>query len=76
MGGCFSPGTLEENQAQMSFGLTGGDFYGNSVRICGNRLQPADNKYACDSVLSADTSTVAVPGPHADRAGVDDRHPG
>jgi hypothetical protein len=64
LGGCFEPGSVEPNQSQMAFALGGGDFYGNSVRICGARVTHADSKYACDSVLSADESSVAVPGPH------------
>jgi hypothetical protein len=61
---CFSPGNTEESHSQMAFGLSGGDFAGNSIRICGARLIPADSKYACDSVLPGDASSVAVPGPH------------
>jgi hypothetical protein len=65
IGGCsFDEGSLGGKQSQMSFGLSGGDFYGNSIRICGARVYPADSKYACDSVLSPYSSSVAVPGPH------------
>ncbi|HEX5058881.1 MAG TPA: hypothetical protein VFV99_05945 [Kofleriaceae bacterium] len=64
MGGCFSPGSSEENTSQMAFGLGGGDFAGNSVRICGQRQMAADSKYFCDSVLPGDSSSVEVPGPH------------
>lgn len=64
MGGCFDAGSMEPNHSQMAFALGGGDFYGNSVRICGARVHAADSKYACDSVLPGDASSLAVPGLH------------
>lgn len=42
----------EDATSSIAFALSGGDFTGNSVRICGSRTQ-ADGKYRCNSQLSA-----------------------
>lgn len=39
-------------QASATFSITGADFSGNSVRICGSRMPPADSKYRCISSLT------------------------
>src|SRR5215467_13849825 len=53
----------EEKMSSMEFGIGGGDFAGNSIRICGARNPAADGKFRCDSVLPPDSSSVSVPGP-------------
>lgn len=39
--------------ASTSFAITGVDFTGDSVRICGSRRPPADSRYFCNSTLSS-----------------------
>ncbi|MCL2725802.1 MAG: hypothetical protein FWD69_15350, partial [Polyangiaceae bacterium] len=56
---CSSNSTNQEGtggsngNASMTFALSGGDFTGNSVRICGSRPAP-DPKYRCNSSLTPD----------------------
>jgi hypothetical protein len=48
--------------ATTSFAISGGDFSGNSVRICGSRTPPADGKFRCENSLSpADAGPDACP---------------
>ncbi|MCL2723662.1 MAG: hypothetical protein FWD69_04410 [Polyangiaceae bacterium] len=42
-----------DGNASMTFALSGGDFTGNSVRICGSRPAP-DPKYRCNDSLTPD----------------------
>jgi len=50
-----------ETVASASFAITGADFSGNSIRICGSR-PPADPKYFCNSELSSpDAGETACP---------------
>ncbi|MCL2723720.1 MAG: hypothetical protein FWD69_04705 [Polyangiaceae bacterium] len=45
-------GDSEDGHASVTFALSGGDFTGNSVRICGSR-PPPDPKYRCSSSLTS-----------------------
>lgn len=38
--------------SKVAFALSGGDFTGNSIRICGVRAESADGKYRCNSTVS------------------------
>jgi len=48
-----NPGNGGDQLSQVSFAIGGGDFAGNSVRICGSRTPPADSKFRCTNDLAA-----------------------
>jgi alpha-tubulin suppressor-like RCC1 family protein len=51
--GSSKSGSSDSDQvASTNFALSGGDFAGNSVRICGSR-PPPDSKFRCNSSLSS-----------------------
>jgi hypothetical protein len=52
----------DETLASTNFQVSGRDFSGNSIRICGARNPAAEAGIACDSVLPDTASSVSVPG--------------